>query len=93
MTQSFVDSFLEETVKIANTIDREAIEKTAVGLASMRETGRLFILGVDKQCSSTDEVHGLGDTEPGARAVMAHDFITVSGADHVDATRPNSMGL
>jgi len=53
----------------------------------------LFILGVDKQCSSTDEVHGLGNTEPGARAVMAHDFITVSGADHVDATRPNSMGL
>ncbi|MFO0667303.1 MAG: SIS domain-containing protein [Polyangiaceae bacterium] len=43
---SFVDSFLEETVKIANTIDREAIEKTATGLASMRETGRLFILGV-----------------------------------------------
>lgn len=46
MSQNFVDSFLEETVKIANTIDREAIEKTAVGLASMRETGRLFILGV-----------------------------------------------
>ena len=45
-SNSFIDSFLEETIKIASSIDREAIEQTAVGLASVREGGRLFILGV-----------------------------------------------
>jgi len=43
---AFIDSFLEETIKIASSIDRESMEQTAQGLASMRDTGRLFILGV-----------------------------------------------
>jgi len=44
---SFTKDFLSETAKIVSTIDADAIEKTAEGLASVRQAGgRLFILGV-----------------------------------------------
>jgi len=42
----FATQFLEETVAILRRLDRTAIEKLAIGLAGVRETGRLFILGV-----------------------------------------------
>jgi D-sedoheptulose 7-phosphate isomerase len=44
---SFSKTFLAETIKIAETIDADAIEATALGLAAVRDGGgRLFILGV-----------------------------------------------
>lgn len=46
MTTDFSDIFLKETVEIINQIDRVQIEKMALGLAKIRDDGRLFILGV-----------------------------------------------
>jgi len=44
---SFTKTFLEETAKIVATVDQDAIEATATGLAAVRAAGgRLFILGV-----------------------------------------------
>lgn len=42
----FVRLFLSETVQIVQALDANAIERLAQGLASVREYGRLFILGV-----------------------------------------------
>lgn len=44
---SFSKTFLSETIKIAETVDADAIEAVANGLADVRDGGgRLFILGV-----------------------------------------------
>lgn len=42
----FTNQFLEETLAILRRLDHSAIEKLATGLAGVRESGRLFILGV-----------------------------------------------
>jgi D-sedoheptulose 7-phosphate isomerase len=42
----FARIFLDETVALVRQIDPGAVEKLASGLASVRDTGRLFILGV-----------------------------------------------
>src|ERR1700733_5381344 len=42
----FVRLFIDETVKILRAVDQAAVERLARGLASVRESGRLFILGV-----------------------------------------------
>jgi D-sedoheptulose 7-phosphate isomerase len=43
----FVDQFLDETVRIIAALDRDQVERTASGLARVRDGGgRLFILGV-----------------------------------------------
>jgi D-sedoheptulose 7-phosphate isomerase len=42
----FTTQFLEESLAILHRLDHRAIEKLATGLAAVRETGRLFILGV-----------------------------------------------
>jgi D-sedoheptulose 7-phosphate isomerase len=47
MSQSFSASFLEETISILKSLDSDAIEAVAKGLAEVRTNGgRLFILGV-----------------------------------------------
>ena len=47
MSQTFSATFLEETIAILKTLDTDAIEATAKGLAEVRTNGgRLFILGV-----------------------------------------------
>ena len=44
---SFTDAYLDETRRIVQAIDGEAVERLAEGLARVRErAGRLFILGV-----------------------------------------------
>jgi D-sedoheptulose 7-phosphate isomerase len=44
---AFVQLYLDETVRAVGSLDREAIEKLAQGLAGVRQGGgRLFILGV-----------------------------------------------
>jgi D-sedoheptulose 7-phosphate isomerase len=44
---SFADSYLEETARILDQLDRDALERMAEGLASARDSGgRLFVLGV-----------------------------------------------
>jgi D-sedoheptulose 7-phosphate isomerase len=44
---SFADSYLEETARILEQLDRDALERMAEGLASARDSGgRLFVLGV-----------------------------------------------
>jgi D-sedoheptulose 7-phosphate isomerase len=44
---SFADSYLEETARILDQLDRDALERMAEGLASTRDSGgRLFVLGV-----------------------------------------------
>jgi D-sedoheptulose 7-phosphate isomerase len=44
---SFADSYLEETARILEQLDRDALERMAEGLASTRDSGgRLFVLGV-----------------------------------------------
>ncbi len=43
----FVDSYLHESAEILAVLDRDVIERTALGLAAVRDRGgRLFILGV-----------------------------------------------
>ena len=45
--ESFSREFLEETIEVIRRIDAEAIDRTAAGLAAVRDAGgRLFILGV-----------------------------------------------
>ncbi|HTL12696.1 MAG TPA: SIS domain-containing protein [Bdellovibrionota bacterium] len=43
---SFTDTFLSETVQAIQKMDMGAVEEVAQGLARVRGTGRLFILGV-----------------------------------------------
>jgi D-sedoheptulose 7-phosphate isomerase len=44
---SFADTYLAETARILEGLDRVALERTAEGLASARDAGgRLFVLGV-----------------------------------------------
>jgi D-sedoheptulose 7-phosphate isomerase len=44
---SFADTYLAETVRILESLDRAALERMAVALASARDSGgRLFVLGV-----------------------------------------------
>jgi D-sedoheptulose 7-phosphate isomerase len=42
----FARRFIDETVRILQRIDLEAVERLAQGLAAVRESGRLFILGI-----------------------------------------------
>jgi D-sedoheptulose 7-phosphate isomerase len=44
--RTFSDEYLDETIAIVAELDRGAIEAVAAGLASVRGTGRLFVLGV-----------------------------------------------
>jgi D-sedoheptulose 7-phosphate isomerase len=47
MTQPFSAQFLEETARIASSIDVDAVEAIAVGLRACRDGGgRLFVVGV-----------------------------------------------
>jgi D-sedoheptulose 7-phosphate isomerase len=47
MTQPFSAQFLEETARIAASIDVDAVEAVAVGLRACRDAGgRLFVVGV-----------------------------------------------
>ena len=44
---TFAESFLAETAELVGRLDRDAIERTAAGLAAVRDRGgRLFVLGV-----------------------------------------------
>jgi D-sedoheptulose 7-phosphate isomerase len=44
---SFADTYLSETVRILESLDRAALERMATALASARDSGgRLFVLGV-----------------------------------------------
>jgi D-sedoheptulose 7-phosphate isomerase len=44
---SFADSYLSETRELVEALDRDAIERVAAGLCTVRDRGgRLFILGV-----------------------------------------------
>jgi D-sedoheptulose 7-phosphate isomerase len=43
---TFAHTFIEETIGILGRIDLDTVERVAQGLALVRETGRLFILGV-----------------------------------------------
>lgn len=45
--RSYIDSYLEESVQVAEGIDREAVEKAVQALLDVRSKGgRLFVLGV-----------------------------------------------
>ena len=44
--ESFSQTFIAEGVALLQKLDHESIESLATGLASVRDTGRLFILGV-----------------------------------------------
>jgi D-sedoheptulose 7-phosphate isomerase len=44
---TFTDTYLAETARILESLDREAVERMAAGLATARDSGgRLFVLGV-----------------------------------------------
>ena len=44
---SFADTFLNESTRLVDALDRQAIERVATGLRAVRERdGRLFVLGV-----------------------------------------------
>jgi D-sedoheptulose 7-phosphate isomerase len=43
---NFVQTYLKESAELIEKLDRASIEAVATGLASVREKGRLFILGV-----------------------------------------------
>ena len=60
MTKDYISQYLEETIRIANTVSKEEIEK---GIDILRETkkkeGRLFILGVGG--SAANASHAVND--------------------------------
>ncbi len=57
---SFTKSFLEESLKIIQALDEQAIEAVAKGLARVRDDGgRLFILGVGGSAASAS--HAVND--------------------------------
>jgi D-sedoheptulose 7-phosphate isomerase len=43
---TFAQTFIRESIRILQEVDQGAVERLAAGLASVRDTGRLFILGV-----------------------------------------------
>jgi D-sedoheptulose 7-phosphate isomerase len=43
---TFAQTFVAETIRILQAVDIDAVEQLARGLAGVRDTGRLFILGV-----------------------------------------------
>ena len=43
---TFAHTFIDETIGILGRVDKGAVERMAQGLAGVRESGRLFILGV-----------------------------------------------
>lgn len=58
--QSFSDDFLNESLQIISSIDRDEIEKCALVLAKTRDNnGRLFILGVGGSAGSAS--HAVND--------------------------------
>jgi D-sedoheptulose 7-phosphate isomerase len=60
MSTTFTESFLRETVDLVQNLDTEQIEKTATGIAAVRERGgRLFILGVGGSAGSAS--HAVND--------------------------------
>jgi D-sedoheptulose 7-phosphate isomerase len=57
---TFTESFLQETVELVQALDTEQIERTATGIAAIREReGRLFILGVGGSAGSAS--HAVND--------------------------------
>ena len=60
MSKEYIDSYLEQTVTIANTVSREEIEKGIDILRSVKkDEGRLFILGVGG--SAANASHAVND--------------------------------
>ena len=60
MTKDFINTYLDETIKIAETIPREEIEKGINILAQVKkDEGRLFILGVGG--SAANASHAVND--------------------------------
>ena len=60
MTKEYIDSYLEQTVTIANTVSREEIEKGIEILRGVKnDEGRLFILGVGG--SAANASHAVND--------------------------------
>ena len=57
---SFTDTYLAETTRILESLDRESVERLAGGLASVRDSGgRLFVLGVGGSASHAS--HAVND--------------------------------
>jgi D-sedoheptulose 7-phosphate isomerase len=47
MSPTFTDGFLSEVVAVLDAVDRDAVERCALGLGAVRDQGgRLFVLGV-----------------------------------------------
>ena len=42
----FVQTFIDESIQILRSVDQAAVQRLAQGLATIRDSGRLFILGV-----------------------------------------------
>lgn len=60
MTKDYISNYLEETIKIANTVSKEEIEKGVQILKEIRRNeGRLFILGVGG--SAANASHAVND--------------------------------
>ena len=60
MSKEYIDSYLEQTVTIANTVSREEIEKGIDILRSVKkDEGRLFVLGVGG--SAANASHAVND--------------------------------
>lgn len=60
MTKDFINTYLEETIKIAETVPREEIEKGINILSEVKKNeGRLFILGVGG--SAANASHAVND--------------------------------
>lgn len=60
MTKDFINTYLEETIKIAQTLPREEIEKGINILSEVKKNeGRLFILGVGG--SAANASHAVND--------------------------------
>mgnify|MGYP003122804299 CR=1 FL=1 len=59
-TEQYIDVYLEETIKIANKVDRGQIAKFVSGIKELKKTsGRLFIIGVGG--SAANASHAVND--------------------------------
>jgi D-sedoheptulose 7-phosphate isomerase len=66
MTTSHSERFLQQVSEIAESVDHEAIERIALGLADLRERrGRLFVIGVGGSASNSS--HAVSDFRKLAR--------------------------
>ena len=76
MSTSYIDRYMEETMEIVNTIDRNEIAKGVEILKKLRDDGgRLFILGVGG--SAANASHAVNDFRKIGKILLKRDIVLI----------------